>query len=141
ETDRGQQVPEFLFEGDNFRISGDRLSVVLAQYPDLVVENLKAAFAESGPIEVTWQTANRGTGPAAPPFVERIVLRNLGTGAIVGQPVEQSIPQVLSAGASISRAFSLPRPPSGRYELAVIADARDNLFEFGSAGHLNAEQN
>lgn len=140
ETDSTGQVGEFLFEGDNLRRSESPIDVIVRAYPDLVVEGLAALVSESGPILITWNLANRGSGDAGGTFSERVVVRNLGTGAIIYSQ-EHPVATAITAGAAIPRTVSLTRPGAGRYEVIVTTDAGENIFELNPSGHLNAERN
>src|SRR5262249_21268171 len=81
QTDSNNQVNEYLLEGDNVTASGGTFHVNLASYPDLKVESLGTSSPDhNGTFTVTWNSANRGTGAAAGPWKERVVVTNLTTG-------------------------------------------------------------
>ncbi|MDP0500164.1 MAG: FG-GAP-like repeat-containing protein [Verrucomicrobiota bacterium JB022] len=140
-TDVTDTVDEFVFEGDNVTASASTFRVTRAAYPDLAVQNL--AVAISGPNadpEVTWTTANVGTGGAVGGLTETLQLFNRDTGNLVRQQT-LNLNQDLASGGTAPRAFTLPNPGHGHYRVYVTTDAEDDFYEFGATTHAEAEDN
>ncbi len=139
QTDSGNAVTEFVLEADNVTVSDATFLVTRATYPDLRVENLTAGLS-GGNVAVAWQTANRGTRGAPAGFKESIVLKNLLTGT-EEYHAKLTFPDTLAADSAADRSATLPLPGAGRYEVRMITDADDAVYEFDTASHASAEGN
>jgi subtilase family serine protease len=138
-TDAGNAIAEFILEADNVTVSDTTFAVTRAAYSDLRVENLSAGLA-GGSIEVEWTTANRGDGAARGGVVESVLLRNVVTG-VVEYRTELAIAGDLGPGETAARSATLPLPAAGGYEVRVVTDSDDALFEFDAFSHASAEGN
>ncbi|HOC01080.1 MAG TPA: FG-GAP-like repeat-containing protein, partial [Verrucomicrobiota bacterium] len=138
-TDAGNAIAEFILEADNVTVSDSTFQVARAAYPDLKVEDLSAGLA-GGSIGAQWTTANRGDGTAPGGVVESVLLRNLVTGVVEYQ-TELAVAGDLAPGETAARSATLPLPAAGGYEVRVVADADDALFEFDAFSHASAEGN
>ncbi|MCX6929656.1 MAG: lectin-like protein, partial [Verrucomicrobia bacterium] len=107
QTDAGNAVNEFVFEGDNLTVSTETFHVNVAPYPDLRIENLTVTGPDSSSTyNLTWNLANRGNAPAPAGFYERFIVRNQTTGGILVDS-EQAIASTLAANTSIPRSRSV----------------------------------
>ncbi|MDB6172921.1 MAG: hypothetical protein JWL59_2232, partial [Chthoniobacteraceae bacterium] len=141
EADAGNAVNEFLLEGDNVTVSNATLHVVRAAYPDLVPEAVVINGAlSSSALNLSWKTANRGTGSAAQPWKEHVVVRNL-TSELVLLDTEREISTVLAAGAVLAQSLDISILSAGRYQASIVVDSREKIFEFDESGHTTAEHN
>jgi hypothetical protein len=141
QTDSGNAVGEFLFEGDNITPAGSTFRVNLANYPDLQVENLQVAGPNSSQVyTISWATANRGNLPSPGGFRERLFVRNQTTGLVLAN-VEQTVPSGLNVGEQIGHTNTVTATAAGTYQVLVTTDARNEVFEYGPSGHAVAEQN
>ena len=141
QTDAGDAVNEFIFGANKTTVSTNTFHVNLAPYPDLRVENL----AVSGPdannnYTITWNTANRGTGPAPAGFYEQFTVRNVTTGALLAnsdQPITTTIPP----NGTVAHLQNVVATAAGNYVVTVFTDSRNNLWEFDGVSHATAEAN
>ncbi len=124
---------EFIY-GTNNRSVSAAVSVTSSPSPDLHVESIlnPTTALEGGPLDVTWTVRNIGQATASGTWVDRVVMRQVG----VTNPTEhtlgvfqRTIP--LAAGLSYSRTdqVRLPYQVQGVFELSVITDADDAVFE------------
>ncbi|TAK56497.1 MAG: hypothetical protein EPO25_00385, partial [Gammaproteobacteria bacterium] len=117
--------------------------------PDLVPQNLSVTptggTLESGAeITVQWDTANAGNEPAAGPWQERVIIRNLDRGdeviATVLVPFDEA---TLAAGATAASSLTLRLPEgsagAGRLSVEVITDVANVVAEQGAG--TQAESN
>ena len=140
-TDTGDQVDEFLFEGDNELASDGTFNVGLADYPDIVVENLQIPEPSvSGDLTVTWNTVNRGSDATNAAFDERVEVIDRLTGGVV-QGRTDTIPAPLAVDGSVSRSIALTGLPASNYRVRITTDSGGDLYEYGASGHEAAEQN
>jgi hypothetical protein len=141
QTDAGDAVNEFIFGVNKTTVSTNTFHVNLAPYPDLRVENL----AVSGPdannnYTITWNTANRGTGPAPAGFYEQFTVRNITTGALLAnsdQPIATTIPP----NGTVAHLQNVVATAAGNYVVTVFTDSHNNLWEFDGVSHATAEAN
>lgn len=141
QTDSGNAVNEYLFKGDNITVSSNTFLVNLAPYPDLTIENLNVTGPDgNNSYTITWNTANRGTAPAAAGFYERYLVRNQTTGALLVN-VETQVAGSLAVDAVLPRLQTLVVTNPGVYQVQVITDNRDGIYEYGGGSHASAEAN
>ncbi len=116
------------------------ITVNLAPYADLVVSNLNApaqTIGDPASVAVAWTVANHGTGVGrVTTWTDSIVASSnsiLGDGddIVLGSFVRSG---ALSLGQSYTRSENILLPPafSGRYQLFVKADAKNEVFENGN---------
>jgi hypothetical protein len=139
-SDTANQVDEFLFEGDNVLASGGTFTVNLADYPDLLVEQLQINDpGQTGDLSATWQTANRGNLDAANGWTERVQVIDLITQGVVYDNVD-SLSQSLAPDATLARSLNVSSLPASNYRLRVTTDFGDDYFEYDT-DHTGAEEN
>lgn len=119
-------------------------TVVLAPYPDLVVENLVFSpagdFQPGQAVDVTWTTANRGDIAVDHPWSERIEVRNLSTNQLVAVVSlrDELTEGSLGVGQTRQRAARFNWPTgvsaSGRFSIRIIADSSGEIGEANTAG-------
>ncbi len=117
----------------------------LAQYPDLVVQNLTVsptAPVTGQSVTVGWADANTGAGPATTGRYDLVQVKNLTT----GQTLVSATPyysDTLAAGGSAARTYTFPLPNgtagAGQLQVTVTTDYYNNVFEYNAAG--TAESN
>jgi len=115
----------------------------LSDYPDLRIGSLalepSGAWSPSQPVTVSWRVSNSGTGAAEVSRVDRVIIRNLTTGhTVLDQRCASNLPGgVLDAGAFEDRSLSFLWPEGtegvGRFEIQVVADADQAVFENNAA--------
>lgn len=109
--------------------------------PDLKVESLGTTAPDaSGEFTISWTTANRGARDTAIGWTERILVRNLTTGAVVFQ-TEQSEAGSLAVDGTRSHTQVVTAPDGGHYEVIVTVDSHGELYEFNAVSHADAEAN
>ncbi|MCX6930623.1 MAG: hypothetical protein NT154_46570, partial [Verrucomicrobia bacterium] len=141
QTDAGNAVNEFVFEEDNITVSTSTFHINVAPYPDLRIETLTVTGPDSSSTyNITWNLANRGNAPAPAGFYERFIVRNQTTGAILVDS-EQAITSTLAANTSIPRSRSVVAAGAGNYQVQVLADSHNDLFEYDGVSHASAEAN
>ncbi|MCL5096183.1 MAG: hypothetical protein M1608_01345, partial [Candidatus Omnitrophica bacterium] len=141
QTDAGNAVNEFLFKGDNVTMSAGTFHVSVAPYPDLTVESLGVTGPNSSSVfTITWNTANRGNAIAPGGFKERFVVRNQTTGTLLVNN-EQTESSSLAPDASLSRLQTVTATNAGVYQVQIITDSGNALFENNPSGHAAAEAN
>ena len=140
-TDTADQVDEFLFEGDNELATASTFNVALADYPDIVIENLDVPAPDvSGSLTITWDTANRGAATAASDFEERIeVIDRITGGTAFSRTDTLSAP--LAVDGVQARTVSLLNLAPSNYRLRITTDSADDLYEYSGSGHAAAESN
>ena len=141
QTDHGNTVGEFLLEGDNALVSDQPFKVTRANYPDLRVEGLSVAGPDANDVfTITWDTANRGGAGTPRGFEERLIVKNLATGATVADR-RMMAGDPLAAGATAGATQTITASMAAQYEATVIADSQDQIYEFNALQHAAAEQN
>ncbi|MBP8260273.1 MAG: hypothetical protein KA118_11480, partial [Verrucomicrobia bacterium] len=140
-ADYGNRIPEFVMEGDNDLISTNAFVVQLANYPDLVIEDIRPTpIAGGASLNVSWTLANRGNRETSSGLRQRIQIRNLNTGIQVTN-VELAVETSLLPASTLPGIIECPLESAGRYRVMVIADSADQIYEFVPVGHAVAEQN
>jgi hypothetical protein len=140
-TDATNVVNEFVMEGDNVTFSESPLPILLAPYPDLVIEDLQLTGPDgAGTYSLAWNTWNRGDAQAPSGFKERVRVRNLGTNVVVHEQIF-TVGQAIAPGAFRAGAASFAVITPGVYRVEVKTDAEDEIYEFNEHGHALAEQN
>jgi hypothetical protein len=141
QTDSGNAVNEYLFKGDNITVSSNTFHVNVAPYPDLVVEGLNVSGPDSSATyTISWNTANRGTATAPSGFYERYIVRNLTAGTLLTNLETQVASPLLSNGV-LPHLQTLTVTNAGVYQVQVITDSRDGVYEYNTNGHAMAEAN
>jgi len=141
QTDAGNAVNEFLFEGDNTTVSSGTFHVNLAPYADVRVENLTVSGPDVNNVyTITWNTANRGNGPAPPGFYERITVRNITSGALLLN-LDQAIGTTLATNGVLPHVQTVAATNAGTYLISVLTDSHNDLWEFDGISHATAEAN
>ncbi len=139
QTDSGNAVAEFVLEADNVTASETTIGVTRAFYPDLRVEGVAAAV-EATQLAVGWNTANRGEAPAPGGFKDAVLVRSLSGGGLVSR-VERTAGAALAVDAQLPGTANPPLPTPGAYEIQVVTDETDAVFEFDDLSHASAEGN
>ena len=141
QTDFGNNVNEFVLEGDNVTASATTFNINLAQYPDLKVEGLTVTGPDVANVfTLNWTTANRGTAPANGGFRERILVRNLTVGTVLLN-TESAVPASLAVNNTLARSATVTATAPGTYQVQVTTDSTNAFFEYDAGGHVTAEQN
>ncbi|MCF7708994.1 MAG: Ig-like domain-containing protein [Verrucomicrobia bacterium] len=140
QTDSGNSINEFLLEADNVTVAEDTFNVNLADYPDVRIEDLTVAGPQNNKYTVTWNTANRGAADTGGAFKERLLVKNLTTGNVITN-AELIVDESLAVDAVLERSVKVNAIESGEYQVLVIADAEDDLFEYDAVSHAHAENN
>jgi RHS repeat-associated protein/uncharacterized repeat protein (TIGR01451 family) len=141
QTDARNNVDEYLLEGDNTTVSDSTFAVVVAPYPDLVVEGASVTgLGAPRTFRLSWNTANRGDRTNSGPWSERVYLRNLATGVPVID-TERIVTNTLAPNASFAQSLDFSLAGIGPYQAIVITDFRNQVFEFNTNGHASAELN
>lgn len=140
-TDHGNTVAEFVLEADNETSTDTPVTITLADYPDLVVENLTLSEPnEAGARTATWVIANRGLGLAKPGYSETVRLRNVTTGSVLST-VATPITAQLGEGDVLERQSTLTATTAGEYVVEVVVDSGEERYELNEDGHEAAEDN
>ncbi len=141
QTDSGNAVNEYLFKGDNITVSSNTFHVNVAPYPDLAVENLAVAGPDgNNAYTISWNTTNRGTATAPAGFYERFTVRNQTTGTLLVN-LESQVTNSLAINAALPRLQTLVATNPGVYQVQVVVDNRDGIYEYGGGSHAFAEAN
>ena len=118
-----------------------------AAEPDLQVQSLAISapggVIQSGsPVTVSWMDANAGTLGAAGTWTDRVVIRNVATGAIIAEQLVPTDGTTLAAGGTVARSVVVPLPPGGiavgQLLVTVTADATNAVAEHDAAGDAEA---
>ena len=141
QTDYGNAISEFLLEGDNVTPSEGTFHVTRKAYPDLVVEDL----AVSGPdaaknYTLQWKTANRGAAAVGVAFKERLVVKNLTTGATLLSQ-DRDVTGGIAVAATKAQSATVNATEYGNYQVLVTTDFQNAIYEFNAVSHESAEQN
>ncbi|QNM95072.1 CARDB domain-containing protein [Chitinimonas koreensis] len=149
---QGGQQAEVAFNlvrlADNPPVILDTLLVKPA--PDLAVNAVAlspASGLETGqPVTVQWTVENRGVLPTTGSWNDRIIVRNLDTGALVADltvPYDAAVGGALAAGAAQVRSTRLQLPDgtlaAGRLAVTVLTDSDNTVKESNAGG--TAESN
>ena len=118
---------------NNLAVAPIRLELSLQ--PDLALKTLQWPSVVTGPpnptVQMVWQTANEGLGPAVAPWTDTVVLFTnefAGQSVVLGSVVENDS---LAVGMSDWRTnvFTLPLTQSGGYVVNIQINAPDDLVE------------
>jgi methionine-rich copper-binding protein CopC len=140
-ADAGNAVNEYLFEGDNITVSSATFHVNVAPYPDLRVENLAVTGPDVNNVfTITWNTANRGNAAAPAGFMERFLVRNQTSGVLLTN-VEQTVAGSIAVNATLPHQMTVVATNGGVYQVQVTTDSENNIFEYDTLGHADAEAN
>ncbi len=141
QTDLANAINEFVLEGDNTTVSSGTFHIDLAPYPDLKVEGLTVTGPDAFNVfNLDWTTANRGNLGVATPFRERVVVRNLTTGATLID-AERVVSSPVAPGATLALSTNVTATAPGNYQVTVITDSADDIFEYDAVSHASGEQN
>jgi hypothetical protein len=141
QADAGNAVNEYLFKGDNVTVSTNTFHIDVAPYPDLVVEGLTVVGPDStNRFNITWNIANRGGATAPAGYSEKLVIRNQSSGQVLVNQ-EQAQPNALAPSAILARSSSIVTTNPGLYQVQIVADSKNNIFEFNTNGNTAAEAN
>lgn len=151
-ADALNQVTEGVGEGNNVRASA-ALNVVLPPYADLAVDRVtvegqdggasKLIIGDPADLTVAWRVANVGTGAGdVDTWRDRVVL---SPDAIVGNGDDRVIGEfehqgAMPVGTEYTRREVIPLPAglTGRFQLFVVTDATDVVYEHTGAGANSA---
>ena len=129
---------EFIYTDNNTRASS-AIAITLSPAPDLRVTAISAPAngTEGEVVDVEWTVRNDGASTAAGSWIDRVYLRksgDTGAGTLIGS---YRYTGPLQAGTSYSRReeMRLPAKTSERYEVIVVTDADNALYE--GAGESN----
>ncbi|MCA9186965.1 MAG: tandem-95 repeat protein, partial [Planctomycetales bacterium] len=128
---------EFIYTDNNETVSGP-VNIELSPPPDLIVTDIVAPenASEGSAIDITWTVKNDGVGTASGPWTDQVILRKFGEtkGTTVGTYTYQG---PLDAGLSYSRReqIQLPLHINNEYEIVVLTDSSDNVFEHTFEGN------
>ena len=122
-------VTEFILEGDNETATDTPLNIALANYPDLVIENVHLNGPDSSHIyTVTWDTFNRGTAATPSSFNERLRVRNQTSATTVFDQT-YTVTNSLGINASVSHQDTFTTTAPGQYLLELTTDSSQQIFE------------
>jgi hypothetical protein len=138
-TDIADQVDELVLESDNTTPTSATFPVILAPYPDIVVQGLGVTGPVANVFTVNWTLANTGNANAPDGFKERVRVVNTATGVTLLDEVRT--PGVINAAASLARTAQVTTSAAGTYQVTVIGDANNDLFEHDGVSHATAEVN
>ncbi len=118
----------------------------LTPYPDLQVSNLAVdpagAWVAGQNVTLRWRTNNAGDAPVNAAWSDRVLVRNLSTGATIAEADIRYDPAAPEAGALAGggfrdRSFTFVWPAGpvggGRFEFQVTSDAGTEIFESNAA--------
>lgn len=115
---------------------GDTIETFLAPPPDLVATNVNAGLPDTvvagSNLTVSWTTENQGLAQTLPSsWRERIYLTPAGGGpAIVLGTFQFNATLVANYSANRSQTVSLPSSLNGDYEVCVLMDVFDQVYEY-----------
>jgi hypothetical protein len=138
-TDIADQVDELVLENDNTTPTSATFPVTLAPYPNIVVQGLGVTGPVANVFTLHWTLANTGNANAPDGFKERVRVVNTATGATLLD--ELRTPGVINAAASLARTAQVTTSAAGTYQVTVIGDANNDLFEHDGVSHATAEVN
>ncbi|HEX7863031.1 MAG TPA: FG-GAP-like repeat-containing protein [Verrucomicrobiae bacterium] len=139
QTDFGNDVNEFVLEGDNSSASA-AFAVTLAPYADLKVENLAVTPGTGGTYNIAWNTANRGQRAVNTAFKERVIVRNVATGISLLN-AERDVTNAIAISGTLPQTASVNVAGFGTFEVIITTDSRNGIYEFDAVSHTSAEQN
>jgi hypothetical protein len=140
-ADFTDNVNEFILEGDNETATDTPLNIALANYPDLVIENLHLNGPDSSHIyTVTWDTFNRGMAATPGSFNERLRVRNQTSATTVFDQT-YTVTNSIGTNASVSHQDSFSTSAPGQYLLELTTDSSQQIFEYNQVSHASAEAN
>ena len=142
QADSRQGILESTGDGNN--VTAQRVDVTLSPSPDLVITDVQVPtsvlIGNPASLAITWTERNTGTGPGrVAEWVDRIVLSTDGT---LGNSDDRVVREVVQSGLlapgetrTTSRTVTLPADLLGAYHVFVVADARNEVYEY--AGESN----
>ncbi len=111
-ADYTDTVNEFLLEGDNETATENPITIALADYPDLKIEDFNLTGPDgSQTYTVSWKTFNRGAASAPAGFKDRIRVRNQTTATTVFDQTYTN--GALALNASVSPPNHIPGHHAG----------------------------
>jgi|GEM_PF-1556707 len=138
-TDIADQVDELVLENDNTMPTSATFPVTLAPYPNIVVQGLGVTGPVANVFTLNWTLANTGNANAPDGFKERVRVVNTTTGATLLD--ELRTPGVINAAANLARTAQVSTSAAGTYQVTIIGDANNDLFEHDGISHATAEVN
>ena len=140
-ADAADKLEEGSVEDNNSRASAE-FNVQLAPYADLAVDNVTAPeliIGDPADLPVSWRVTNVGTGAGdVDTWVDRVVLSpdavpGNGDDRVVGEYVHTGL---MPIGTAYTRLETVPLPAElqGRFNLFVITDAADAVYEHTNSG-------
>jgi subtilase family serine protease len=142
-TDTSNAVLEKSQAGESDNQLQTTVESTLQVYPDLGVTQLgitpATGLAAGDQVAVSWRDENRGDATPANGWVDRVVVRNLSTGAVV-LDLRVAVPAgsaAIAAGGALARqcVFSWPAGVNGigNFEVSITADADGAVAEYNAA--------
>ncbi|KQP49886.1 CARDB domain-containing protein [Pseudorhodoferax sp. Leaf274] len=141
-TDTANAVREKGAAGESDNTLQATVNSTLLVYPDLGVTQLgitPAAGLKAGDqVTVSWRDENRGDAAPANGWVDRVVVRNLSTGAVV---LDQRVAvptgsAAIAAGGTLARQYVFSWPAGvngiGNFEVTITADADGAVAEYNA---------
>ncbi|MGX9354808.1 putative Ig domain-containing protein [Roseobacteraceae bacterium S113] len=129
---------EFVFNDEGNSAGSERMEVTLTPPPNLVVTavTIPETGREGSAIDVSWTVKNDGVGPANGSWTDRLVLRRangVGGDVTLGS---YTFNGPLQAGTDYTRReqIILPAQVNDRYDLIVITDHGETVFEHTNEG-------
>ncbi|MFO7906867.1 MAG: CARDB domain-containing protein [Planctomycetota bacterium] len=128
---------EFIYGGNNRRVSTTSFEITLTPPPDLTVTNIDTPVSaqEGQQIDIQWSVQNVGSGTTVGSWTDTISMRELGNpNARTHTLGSFTYTLPLAAGLSYTRSeqVRLPKRISGDYEIFVSTNSRRSLFENGA---------
>ena len=129
---------EFIY-GDNNTLRSDEFEVSLTPPPDLIVTSigdLPDVADEGSIIDVSWTVENIGSGFAGGSWIDRIWLTPVSGGSSIYLG-DFTYTEGLGANNFYDRKeqVRLPRRQAGVFELSIVTDSRNWLYEHGADGN------
>ncbi|MGA4580079.1 FG-GAP-like repeat-containing protein [Limisphaera sp. VF-2] len=140
-ADATNAVDEFFLDADNDTVITTPVSIRLADYCDLRVEDFQVLTPDQGGnVEVRWSLVNRGTADSPQEFHARILVQHLGGGTGILEQTEV-IHGPLTPGSRVARRTSFVASAPGTYAVTVEVDIGQVAYEHDGVSHESAEAN
>ena len=143
-TDVGNAVYEYTNTYSNLAVASGTINIAPAPFADLVVDNITAPASTviGEQIHVTWSVTNTSNAWAATPVNEWYDSIVLSQDNICGNSDDRNLGQILHNGSlSIGDTYSgegtvtIPSNVKGTYNLFVVVDAINQVYEFSYEGN------
>ena len=134
-TNARADVYEYTYNNNNTSF-GNAIQISLSPYPDLQISRLQLPIDDTlradSVYEVEWTVVNRGTGPTAASFADRLYISSASGGPAYSILIN-SLPfnGVIAVGDSVVRRGLFVAPNhQGRFFFNVVTDIQQSLYEY-----------